>query len=240
MTTTRAPRRTFQWLLAAAAVLAAVGGAVLGVWVDWTSPNPVYGAQVILLIATALIAVVGVLFYGRGRLGRVLAVSSVALLIGSVAGLVLSPPAINDYVGTMTRRVQKPEPTVVSGRAMCSHDWIRDQLDVSGELGEGSPEEPAPNGVYFGAGFEFDDDPAHRRDGLLLTISVALASGEVGAYAEAAATPESILDFKRAGTSGTVRFADLRQTQGERARVPVEGTIEWTCENEPGPLSHIP
>jgi hypothetical protein len=228
MTTTLRPRRKTPFLLAAAAVLSAVAGAVLGVWVDWTSPNPVYGAQVILLIGTALIALVGVLLIGRGIVGRILAVSSVGLLIGSVAGLVLSPPAINVYDGTMTLRGDEPEPSVISGRAMCEHNWLRDELYVMGELGKAPPDGPAPLSVYFGTGFELDD-PAMRDDGLMLTIS--LDGGDAPALSEAGAESDSVIEYTRDGASGTVRFADLRQ-HGERGGVPVEGTVEWTCESE--------
>ena len=155
--TRSAPRSPLPLWLVLLSVAAAALGAALGFWVDWTFPNPVYGAQLILLAGTSLVAAVGVLVRNLGQVGRTIAVSSLALLVGSVGGLVLSPPAIVYAPGTMTLSVDLPEPMVISGVAVCEVHTLTDELVINGDLGEGPPIEPGPVQVYVDAGHLVDD-----------------------------------------------------------------------------------
>lgn len=233
-TTTRRPA-VRRWLVVVAVAAAAAGG-VLGVWADWTYPNPVYGVQIILLGGTGLMAVLGVLLRNLGPIGRAFAVSSVALLVGSVGGLVLSPPAVIDASGTMTLRVDRPEPVVVSGAALCEVHTLTDELSVQGNLGDAPPDMPGPIYVYLAAEDVVDDDLTVRADGLTLSIRFENFDTDVGG-AEVGATRDSSLELRRDGPSGTLRFAELRSTGGTSGPTwlknpALEGTVEWRCASE--------
>ena len=233
--TTRTPRWPIPLWLAPLAVAAAAAGAALGVWADWTYPNPVYGVQVILLIGTSLVAAVGVLVRNLGPVGRAFAVSSVALLVGTVGGLVLSPPAIIYVSGTMTLQVDRPEPMVVSGVAICEVHPLTDELSVHGDLGERSPGRPGPIQVYLTAGHFVEDDPMARGDGLALTI-LAENLDTIAGGSEVTATPGSTLELRRDDTAGTLRFAELDVTGGGGpawlTSPALEGTVDWSCAEE--------
>ena len=235
MTSTRGtPRSPLPLWLVPFAIAAAAVGAALGVWADWTYPNPVYGVQVILLAGTSLIAAVAVLLRNIGQVGRAVAVSSVALLVGSIGGLALSPPAIIYASGTMTLRVDRPEPMIISGVALCEIHTLTDELSVQGDLGEGPPVRPGPIQVYLAAGNTVEDDPMARDDGLALTIWVENLDTNAGGP-EAGATPDSTLELRRDDTAGTLRFAELHTTGGGPAWLTnpaLEGTVEWSCVDE--------
>jgi hypothetical protein len=234
--TTRTPRFSLPLGLVPAVVVAAAAGAALGVWADWTYPNPVYGVQVILIGGTSLIAVLGVLLRNLGQVGRVFAVSSVALLVGSVGGLVLSPPAIVYATGTITLQVAHPEPMAVSGVAMCEVHTLTDELSVAGSLGEAPFDRPGTIGVYLTAPLFVEDDPTARDDGLALSILVENFDTN-GGVPEVVATRDSTLELRRNDTDGNLRFAELHSIG--RASGPtwlnspdLEGTVEWSCTDE--------
>jgi hypothetical protein len=231
------PRFPLPLWLVPAVVVAAAAGAALGVWADWTYPNPVYGVQMFLLGGTSLIALLGVLLRKLGQVGRVFAVSSVALLVGTVGGLVLSPPAIVYAAGTITLRVAHPEPMAVSGVATCEVHTLTDELSVAGSLGEGSSfERPGTIGVYLSAPLFVEDDPTARDDGLAVSIVVENFDTN-GGMPEVGATRDSTLELRRDDTDGNLRFAELHSTG--RATGPtwlnspdLEGTVEWSCTDE--------
>jgi len=218
------------------AVVAAAAGAALGVWADWTYPNPVYGVQVMLLSGTSLVALLGVLLRNLGQVGGVFAVSSIALLVGSVGGLVLSPPAIGYASGTITLRVDRPEPIAVSGVATCEVHTLTGELSVAGSLGKARKETPGTIAVYLTAPLFIEDDPTARDDGLALTILIETFDTK-GGVPEVGATRDSTLELRRDDTGGTLRFAELHST--ERASGPtwlngpdLEGTVEWSCTDD--------
>jgi len=190
------------------------------------------------LAGTSLVAAVGVLVRNLGQVGRTIAVSSLALLVGSVGGLVLSPPAIVYASGTMTLSVDLPEPMVISGVAVCEVHTLTDELVINGDLGEGPPIEPGPVQVYVDAGHLVDDDPMARDDGHALTIRFEDLDANAGG-AEVGAMPDSTLELLLDDRDGTLRFAGLHPTGDGVGGGPawltspaLEGTVDWSCADD--------
>ena len=120
--------------LVAVAVVALAAGAAVGAWVDWTWPNPVYGAPLFALGAAVLLVVLGVIVARRGPIGKVLAVSSVALLVGIAGGMeFLGAPAPRSSHGTMTLRLERPVEATASGTVGC--EVLGNRVSAGGDLG---------------------------------------------------------------------------------------------------------
>jgi hypothetical protein len=242
---------TQRWRFNVVAAAAAAAGLAIGAWVDRTSPNPVYGAVIILLGAGVMLVFLGLLVARRGPVGRGFALSAVALLCGMAVGAAIlgAPESILSY-GSMTLRLDSPHALVASGPAGCEVDG--DDVRVSAifdnvPIGDG---EVVAVSVVEGQR-AISQDGTLRADRRLLAIEVddligvspSTGGGDSGELSEGGesragqlvTTSESVLVGDITETSGRVAFADLTAASESVAPAPwllaldLKGTIAWAC-----------
>lgn len=227
--TARSPSRLPIGVLAVALAGVVVGALVNRIW--WKPP---YVEQGLVLGAALLIAVVALVARRRQWTRRPSGASSVALVAGLAAGMVLgAQPPFTESIGTITLRLERPIERVESGEARCSVGAGGEDFAVSRYAGSFT--------VILTSGEMFDGrssgGAAERRDdGLDLVIQnpgrpYRDLEGEIGS------TPNSALEGRREPASGSLRFAKLAAFPYDggppRPLEPaMEGTIEWTCPDE--------
>jgi hypothetical protein len=222
-------RRPLPIVLIAVAVAAAAVGVALGAWVNWTWPNPVYGMQVIVPGAALVVAVLGVLAWGRVPFGRVFGTSSVALLVGIIGGIAFGPTVPeHGTLGTVTLRLERPIDFVHTGEAICD---AAGGAGVSLSTGPVSVEGKRVHLVVqvYPQENERLGDPAGIPE---VSIRVEAETGVAGT--EYSATSDSIVEGSRGAASGSLRFAELAASPyGGGAPSPLDrdlaGTVEWRC-----------
>jgi len=157
---------------------------------------------------------------GGGTLIAVVA----TLLVGRVGDMaVASSPTMAESIGTATLRLERPVEHVATGRARCSAgggEHLSVELDAGGLPVEGRPV------IHVAVIVERDNAPY-----LWITVADDETEHEMGS------PPDSILEARRDGPSGSFRFTNLDGTSyrnGEAGPLDLhlEGTIEWTCPSE--------
>jgi hypothetical protein len=221
-------------------ILAGVAAAVVGAWVDRTSPNPVYGWQVITLGVALVLALIGATLIRRGPVGEAFAVASVAGLFGVVIGMSFFGAPKPEYAtGPMTLRLERPFTYTGTGLARCTMQG--DVIFVGAEL----PPLPLENEHHFmlfmSEAQPESGEPLDRADGRGLEAMIEEPQldpeGESRAVSYVA-TSRSRLVGDMDASGGRFEFDDLRASVvGDRIPAGLEdgsfaGTVEWGCVSE--------
>ncbi len=222
-------------LMAAAAGAAAA--AVIAAWIDWTWWSPVYGVQVVAILAVALAVPIAWLL--RRRLPGILGVA-----LGAVAGLALgfalgpSREQPQPSEGVITVRLTRPaamaEETV---RAECSSVSSGEHVRVSAR----SPTE-MPDGRVLLLSVSIGDMWSMNRDarGDHLAVDGIIQQapntpvGDAPEETRVAATDGSRLTVEGDGFTGSMTFDGLVSYADGAPEVtePIDlaGTVAWRCE----------
>jgi len=223
------------------AAVAAVLGAIFGAWVDWTYWNPVYGMQIVVILAAAVLLFVGLV---AGRLSRRLqpfAFIIMAGVFGLGGGMALGPSreVVEGGSGTLTLRLDGPAATTTTWIASCS-------TVPSGQLFAVHTSESHAIGIPGGwqvlpsisLGDMWRDGVSDRSDrigiGLVLISGDAFSTKNVPDDLLLGSDSTSRIESRSLSpASGSVHFSGLvpdpRRNPPAQPPPDVAGTIEWTC-----------